>query len=534
MELTQAHLEAVDRCRRIALNFDVSFAVRVRLRERPDEPVEELVEHLFGFTDSADVVTDSIWWNWSEGNQVPYASEFLPIFDDPTFKCWVDQGVDIVRLVLEATRRRGVESFYAHRMNGSDNDLGPFAELPMKVEHPDWMFRTPWCTHENNGYWNFSLPQVRDYVVRNLREIAENYDFDGFDLDFARGCVFPSGQAWNNRNALTEFIQRVRETLLETAAAQGRPVLLSVRIPETVVGCHFDGIDVETWIRDGLIDILALGVRSFEVDIGAFRQLTAGTHVKLLPSLDDHHATDGYQNPGIQVLRGVAANWWRQGADGIQTFNWNYSEDFPFGGQDWQSHLQAYREFGDPQLLERKDKTFVVGRRGGGHGPTVIPNPEDWSTPRHWYANSNMLAQLPAPLANDDNVDTLLKLSVADPVAAGDGVTTALRLLLSDADAETVPSDLRLEPVMTATIGHPKPGLMNTPAAKQIASAIRIRINNIPLPPASIEGGWLVFTVDPDQLAVGENLVGLSVSGRDSDAARILVEKLEIEIRYLH
>ena len=151
MELTQAHLEAVDRRRRIALNFDVSFAVRVRLRERPDEPVEELVEHLFGFTDSADVVTDSIWWNWSEGNQVPYASEFLPIFDDPTFKCWVDQGVDIVRLVLEATRRRGVESFYAHRMNGSDNDLGPFAELPMKVEHPDWMFRTPWCTHENNG-----------------------------------------------------------------------------------------------------------------------------------------------------------------------------------------------------------------------------------------------------------------------------------------------------------------------------------------------------------------------------------------------
>ena len=45
----------------------------------------------------------------------------------------------------------------------------------------------------------------------------------------------------------------------------------------------------------------------------------------------------------------------------------------------------------------RKDKAFVVQRRGGGHGPTVIPNPEDWSTPRSHYANTCMLAPLPAP-----------------------------------------------------------------------------------------------------------------------------------------
>ena len=168
------------------------------------------------------------------------------------------------------------------------------------------------------------------------------------------------------------------------------------------MGCRFDGIDVERWVGEQLIDLLALGVRSFEVDLADFQRVVAGTPVKLYPSIDDHHATDGYQNPGIEVLRGVAANWWHQGADGIHTFNFNYATDAPYAGQDWDSHRRAYQELGEVETLSAKDKRFVVQRRGGGHGPTVIPNPEDWATPRHTYANTNMLAQLPAAVPNDE------------------------------------------------------------------------------------------------------------------------------------
>ena len=531
IQLTPQHLQAVQRKRRIALNFDVSFATRIWIRRNPDGNVDDLVDHLFDFTDQDGVVNDSIWWNWTEGNQVPYPSKHLPLFDEPTFRSWIEAGIDIVRLVDEATRRRGVESFYSHRMNGSDNDLGPFAEIPMKVEHPDWMFRTPWCVHEHNGYWNFALPQVHDYAIRNLLEVAEMYDFDGIDLDFARGVVFPSGEGWINRDALTAFVRRLREALLEIAVCRGRPLLLSARIPETLAGCHFDGIDIETWVGNGLVDVLALGVRSFEVDLGAFRDLVAGTHVALLPSLDDHHASDGYQNPGIEVLRGVAANWWHQGADGIQAFNWNYGEGYPYTDQDWPGHLQAYREIGDPELLVGKDKTFVVERRGGGHGPTVIPNPEDWSTPRHAYANTNMKAQLPVALSNDERVDTMLRLCVADAVDGGDAKAT-IRLLLSDTDTGDVASAARLNPVIVATIGHAKPGLTNQPAAKAVSSAVRVRSNNIPLPSPTGDGGWLVTTVDRGALAVGENLLGISVTGRPPRAPALLVEKLELSISY--
>ena len=85
--------------------------------------------------------------------------------------------------------------------------------------------------------------------------------------------------------------------LLEVARKRGRPFLLAARIPENLEGCHFDGIDVETWAQEELLDIFVMGCRSLDVDIPAFRRITEGTNIKLYPCVDDHHASDGYQWP---------------------------------------------------------------------------------------------------------------------------------------------------------------------------------------------------------------------------------------------
>ena len=376
-----------------------------------------------------------------------------------------------------------------------------------------------------------------------LREAAENYDFDGIELDFARVCpVLPPGHQWEYRDRLTDFIRATREMLLEIERKRGRPLLLAARVPENLEGCHFDGIDAETWAQEELLDIFVMGCRSFDVDIAAFRRITAGTNIKLYPCIDDHHASDGYQWPPIEVMRGVAANWYQQGADGIETFNFAHAT--PEGtdrtvGQmylekGWGTHRQAYREMGDSDALKHEDKIFVVQRRGGGHGTTVIPNPEDWSTPRFMYFNTNMFGSLPAPLDNDGVVDTLLTIAVADDVAAeADRVDQiALRLLLSDLEAESLPEDRRLQPVTVATIGHPGT-LQNIPAAKGIEDQIEVRVNNILLGTPAAEEGWLVFAVQPKFLAVSDNLVGIRVTERPADAQhQILIEKLEVHIEY--
>ena len=155
--LTEEHRRAAARRRRIVVNFDVTFAINVHHRKNGGAvDLPRLVDHLFEFADAEGSQIDAVWWNWGEGNQAPYPSGRLPLYDHPLYRGWAGEGTDIVGILLEETRRRGLEAFFSHRMNGSDNDLGPFAVIPAKVARREWTFRTPWCTHEHNRYWDFS------------------------------------------------------------------------------------------------------------------------------------------------------------------------------------------------------------------------------------------------------------------------------------------------------------------------------------------------------------------------------------------
>ena len=567
VRLSREHIAALNRPRRVVVNYD---AVATMIDPTGDEEMDSFVDERLAVADDPAIQIDSIWWNWGEGNVAPYPSKVLPRFQHPGYEKWIERGFDIARLFLDATHRRGIEAFFSHRMNGSDNDpmyvpeVGVIMDMvvqgsgdigdapkvytiPLKEEHPDWLFQKPPGV---NGYWNYAVHGVRDHVLRNLREVAEDYEFDGIELDFARGFVFPEGQGWPNHDSITAFIREMRLMLLEIEERRGRPFLLAARVPDSLVGCHFDGLDVETWAHQRLVDIFAMGSRSFEVDVPAFRQTTEGTHIKLYGVLDDHHSSDGYCTPPIEVFRGVFSNWYRQGADGVQTFNSAYG---PLEGQPWwQMHMQAYREMGDPGGLKYLDKTFVVQRRGGGHGPSVHPDPEDWSTPR-FYANTNMLSQLPAALDPTGKADTLVTLFVGDNLPGEEDRIDelAVRVLLHDRSGGDYVSARRFGEPPAAEEGRlqravirdwyipERPGkedplfLYNYPPPEGLESRLELRINNALLGRASVERGWLVFAARPDQLALGDNLLGLRMAdGPPGATVELLVEKLELHVKY--
>ena len=81
------------------------------------------------------------------------------------------------------------------------------------------------------------MPGVRELKVRILRELPENYDFDGFQIDFARHVpCLPPGRRWELRDQVTEFVRMVRLMLLEVAQNRWRPLLLAARVP-----CNLEG-----------------------------------------------------------------------------------------------------------------------------------------------------------------------------------------------------------------------------------------------------------------------------------------------------
>ena len=185
--------------------------------------------------------------------------------------------------------------------------------------------------------------------------------------------------------------------MLEMEQKLGRPLLLAAKVPENLQGCRMDGFDVEVWAQQNLVDIFILGSRTINVDVATYRGITSGHNIKLIPCWDDHHSTDAYRSPPVEVHRGVFGNWWQQGADGIMIFNWFVDGDTEYNKNRL---LTIAREAGSPETLHLKDKTFVSERRGG----------YPWA---EGYFNRNELAVLPLTIHNDGR-PAILMLRVSD------------------------------------------------------------------------------------------------------------------------
>lgn len=481
--LSAEHLQAVRRSRRIIdyPGFVVPYYVGTPT---------EWIEYQFSLIDQPGVQVESILWCLDEGNVAYHPSKVLPVHHEESMDPWYDAGVDAYQVMVDETHRRGLEALFAYRINGFDRGVDdvPFAQ-PVKEAHPEWLIPGGWIP---TGMWNFAEPGVHEYKTAILREVVEKYDFDGVCLDFARHPPnLPVGHQWEYREGMTQFMRRVRGMLQEVAHTRGRPLLLSARVPATVPGCHYDGLDVETWIRENLIDLIMPGVRAIDVDLEHFRRLTQGTHVRLYPSIDDAHAPDGYQGPYIEFFRGLCASWYRRGADGIVAWNvWDVTPEAAAAAGLGPVHAadnQLFLEVGDPEALRLKDKCFVIPRRYGA----------GWEDRWDSYQNMNHQAPLPAPLAGGQTA-TWLELYVADDVAA---------------DAAQVES-IELRILLSGMTG---------------ADSVEAKLNGILLPAPTRGDEWQVFHPRPQQFAVGENLITLRLSDPDRVAT---IEKVEVHVAY--
>ena len=544
-ELSDEHVTFVKRKRRIVVNHQVDGLLKA---VNADMTIPEIMEYEFAFADEPGSHIDAQWWSWDNvfpldhhkliNENAMSVPGYLSEEKVKTFQRWSDEGVNIAEIYIDETKKRGLECFYSYRLNESleKNDEAVDA-------HPEWIIPGEW----DQPLKNFAVPEVRADKVGYFRELVERYDFDGVEVDFARGTILtPSGQQWAMRDTITRFLFEVRQATLEAERQRGRPVLLAVRIPDCLVGCYFDGLDVPTWIRLNLADMIVLGVRSLDLEIEQIRHLVGDRPVQLIATLDDHHCSDGYSWPPIEVWRAAVCNWRSQGADAIQTFNWGVAPPalaerfglkfrgaYDEGGRQIPIYQEAYHELGDPDQLRYKDKHFIVQRRGGGgSGGADI---ERWTTPRHNYQNTNMLGQLPASLDPAGQVDTLVRLRLGQDLRAdADRIASlTLRLLLSASTPDRTPPTATADRVQAVSVNSFWDGdqLFTLPPTTDTVERLRVRVNNFPLTNCRVEAGWFVFDASPDIFAVGENLIGISLPAVTTESS-MTVEKLEAHVLF--
>lgn len=280
----------------------------------------------------------------------------------------IDGGTDCLQAVVDFAHQHEMEAFWSMRMNDTHDvahrlEKPFFLFPPLKVEHPDWLVGNP-VDRTPHGRWSsvdYAVPEIRDLAFRYIEEVCANYDVDGVELDYFRHlCYFKStamgGKASDEERAMmTDLMRRVRKMTEDRGMERGRPILVAVRVPDSVGYCRDMGFDLEKWFEEGLVDILVttcyfrLNPWEYSVELGH------KYGVQVYPCLSDSRVRgeSRFRRSSLESYRGRAMNAWRAGADGMHLFN------------SFNPNSLIWKELGDPKVLATKDKLYFVHVRDG-------------------------------------------------------------------------------------------------------------------------------------------------------------------------
>lgn len=412
------------------------------------------------------------------------------IFKDNALPDYLARGIDPIQVMVDFGHQHGIEVLWDMRVNDTHDAMtggyGPYLRPKLKLEHPEFLCGTE-ATPPRHGTWcsvDYTHPEIRDLALRFFEEVCRRFDVDGIELDFFRHpCFFKTvadgGQATEAElEAMTEVVRRTREMTEAVGVARGRPILVAIRVPDSIEYCRGIGLDVERWLAEGLVDLLS-GSCYFQLNSWEYLVALGHRHgVPVYPCLSDSRVRgeSRFRRSSIKCYRARAMQAWAAGADGIYMFNY-----FDPRGPVW-------RELGDPGTLSTLDKLYFV---------TVVDG-----SPDTYLSGGRRHRRLPM-------------LVPGVPTAVGEGEGSDVELAVGD-DVAQATRDGWL-PEVTCHVWASR------------AWGLGVRLNGSDLGrPVAVEG-WLDYPVSVDLLRKGANRFGLTVdppvvASRAEDAWDVVYE----------
>jgi hypothetical protein len=180
------------------------------------------------------------------------------------------EGIDYPARMIERCRHDGISPWITLRMN--DCHFNNISDHPF---HGSFWKNNPQYARKNcPGYFatclDYAHPAVRDFYKALVAEVLDRYDMDGLELDFMRECyLFSAGKEAEGMPVLTAWLGDVRKLVDAAAAKRGHSVRLGVRVPSRPEVASGWGLDVATWVKKGLIDVLVATPRwaTLELDM---------------------------------------------------------------------------------------------------------------------------------------------------------------------------------------------------------------------------------------------------------------------------
>jgi len=420
----------------------------------------------------------------------------------------IEAGANPPDLAVEHGRRLGLNILPVVRMN-DEHDQYDFARQEVsafKLANPHLLIGWPEYVdfdksvggHPDQmsmdcftwGMFDYAHEEVREHKFAIIEEFITRWDNDGISLDFDRSPRFFKEYGREEDAALmTDFIRRVRTLLDETAQKRNRPQHLHVRLIPEIEVCKERGMDIATWVKDGLVDAISpgCGYLTFSLDLAPWLDLVDGHACWVYPSNNKWKTPD--------ITRAWAKLMYQRGAHGLYLFNWGHvlwgfepdhkPNEPSFVSTDIE-HLhpcfyEVLSQVGELSAFETKDSTYSL------ESYTHRPMPGEDGISRRKYRAIDRV-ELPIVLDLGRHQFTLPFAENIEKVKA-DGLSPSITLRLTIQNT-TAPDEFDIS--------------VNGRLLDQSARSIR---------PVYILGNdsWVDYTLTGDELFRGENKVEIEV-----------------------
>ncbi len=289
-----------------------------------------------------------------------------------------EAGIDTLKVLIDRCHHHKMQFIADIRMNDR-HGVGPFG---IAKEHPEWALF--------DGAFDYALAPVRQAMLDFNQEVLDGYEVDGIEYDYMRWChMFKPGEGKKNAHLLTEFTRKTRKQLDAAAKRRGRErLLLGVRVPQTLEECEYLGLDVATWISEGLVDFVVPSDfmhSDTNMKTEDFVKLAKGTNCKIYPAIHNRISMDGpnehYRLMTLANMRAAAQNFYAFGADGISPYNYQFAferrgialRSSAYAAYMWPAALGWLRELRYPEQVSQRDRHYLfyaVWKRKGQPSPS--------------------------------------------------------------------------------------------------------------------------------------------------------------------
>ena len=230
-------------------------------------------------------------------------------------------GCNYPARMIQAARRKKIDAWISIRMNDAHRPAAnhPYHSTIWK-SHPEWRL-------SNQGL-DYERPEVREHHLKLVREVCQQFDLDGLELDFLRFWLyFRPGREHEGGKLMNRFIEQARAA---TRAAEQRlkhPVKLSVRVPSTPWIARRHGLDAVAWARAGLVDHITAGSfwasTNSDIPVETWKGQLIGTDVAVSVHLEDGISSGSTRRRTMthEEMRGILSSALHRGADAVYFFN---------------------------------------------------------------------------------------------------------------------------------------------------------------------------------------------------------------------